>query len=148
MDNIDTVYNNILALGYQLPSSVVKSLLSSKPTPLPSATSPPTSASPQCRSSLYSPSSPLSTLNTPLYIATDHKFPLKDPPLDLFRNTFPCLFFLGDFKLLGDVKGLLEEAKDEEGVKLGPFLEPFVEAEVLAKGKRVIGSELFLVLVS
>ena len=39
----------------------------------------------------------LERLNSPLFIATDSKDPDTDEHLSLFRQTFPCIFFLGDF---------------------------------------------------
>lgn len=40
----------------------------------------------------------------------------------------------------------LERVVDGEGEKLGGFLEPFVDAEVIAKARKVVGSELLALL--
>lgn len=106
-----------------------------------------------CPSGLYPPSSPLAPLNTPLYVATDAHFPRKDELLELFRNTFPCIFFLGDFKETNSINdarveplGFMETSVDKQGEPLGRFLEPFVEAEVVAKAKIAVGSTSYLFL--
>lgn len=40
----------------------------------------------------------------------------------------------------------LERMVDVEGEKLGGFLEPFIDAEVIAKARKVVGSELLALL--
>ena len=89
----------------------------------------------------------------PLFVATDSKRPRSDTNLELFRNTFPCLFFLSDFRTVNEMNQekveeleYLERMVDVEGEKLGGFLEPFIDAEVIAKARKVVGSELLALL--
>jgi hypothetical protein len=159
------VFKTLLMEVYALPEALVDDLLlknrrhpSTDPTyrPLPLdrpafATAFRPSPNLICPSVLYPPSSPLAALNTPLYVATDSTNPRSDVVIEMFRNTFPCLFFLSDFRSKNahnsveiDELKWFAELVDEEGEILGSFLEPFVDAEVIAKGKKVVGSESIL----
>ena len=107
------------------------------------------SSSLACPSLLYPAGHPLVRLNTPLYIATDGANPRHDPLTALFRNTFPCVFFLRDFQSINELNEreipeleFLNRAVDPVGEPLRPFLEPFLEGEVAAKARGVVGSEL------
>ncbi|KAL8287431.1 hypothetical protein RQP46_003289 [Phenoliferia psychrophenolica] len=100
-----------------------------------------------CPSLLYPAGHPLVSLNTPLYIATDGANPRKDPLTALFRNSFPCLFFLQDFQTVNEINeaeipemSFLQRAVDPVGESLRPFLEPFLEGEVAAKARGVVGT--------
>ena len=109
------------------------------------------SSSLACGSVLYPAHHPLAALNTPLFIATDAANPRDDPLTALFRNTFPCVFFgLHDFHTLNamnkepiDELTFLRRAVDPTGERWRPFLEPFIEAEVVAKARGVVGSRYF-----
>ena len=78
-------------------------------------------------------------LNIPLYIATDLDSPEVNPSLEIFRRTFPCLFFLGDFRK--DIEPLESLRNSVDDVNLFSFSLPFVEALVLGKAMKVVGTE-------
>lgn len=153
------VFITLCTKVYGLDLSTADSLLSSnradilhRPSPLlPSPLHPSDIAHPSpslaCPSILYPLESPFATLNTPLFVATDSFDPRDDRVLDLFHNTFPCIFFLSDFLSINTLNlerveelEYLESVVDEDEERLGPFLEPFVDAEVIAKGRAVVGS--------
>ncbi|KAM0750525.1 hypothetical protein T439DRAFT_289065 [Meredithblackwellia eburnea MCA 4105] len=105
----------------------------------------------KCLYPQYPADSAFSPLNTPLFIATDVPRPRSSDLIQLFIKHFPCTFFLSDFFDSNSLNQLpvrelefLEKAVDEEGVKMRPFLEPFVDAEVTAKARNVSGSKIFL----
>ncbi|KAM0753275.1 hypothetical protein T439DRAFT_378973 [Meredithblackwellia eburnea MCA 4105] len=100
-----------------------------------------------CPSPLYDESDRLAPLNTPLYIATDTLTPRSDSLVTMFIETFPCVFFLSDFQQTSNFHTeavpemeFLERATDEEGERLRPFLEPFLEGLIVAKSKGVVGT--------
>ncbi|KAM0750405.1 hypothetical protein T439DRAFT_381098 [Meredithblackwellia eburnea MCA 4105] len=100
-----------------------------------------------CPYTLYPSSSPLKILNKPLYVATDAVNPRNNPIVELFLNTFPCMFFLSDFQTTNNISreeipslNFLQGAVDEKGDTVGPFLLPFVEAEVVAKAQVAVGT--------
>ncbi|KAH9957263.1 hypothetical protein BGW80DRAFT_1476227 [Lactifluus volemus] len=71
----------------------------------------------------------LAPLNVPLFIATD----IEDAPtLAPLRAAFPCTFLLRD---LADVPD------GEDGVRLGPFLEPLLDATIASRAWAVVGTE-------
>ena len=80
----------------------------------------------------------LERLNFPLFIATDSKDPHTDKHLSLFRQTFPCVFFLGDFpqevELIAGIRDPIS------GVGIGSMLLPFLDAMVVARAARVVGT--------
>ncbi|KAJ3800318.1 hypothetical protein GGU11DRAFT_414894 [Lentinula aff. detonsa] len=86
----------------------------------------------------YHTASHLSPLNIPLYVATDVKDPAAHPDLALFFHTFPCTFHLGDFLGHLDVLDHLENLYD--GLQLKPFLIPFLDAMIVGKANRAIGT--------
>ncbi|TBU61567.1 hypothetical protein BD310DRAFT_920276 [Dichomitus squalens] len=97
----------------------------------------PTSEFP-CRGRLHS-APRLRRLNAPLYIATDATSPSLNPLLWRFLRTFPCSFFLEDF---AEQTRPLDALRSEvDGVPLGSFLMPFVEAMVAGQAWQVIGTE-------
>ncbi|KAL0579755.1 hypothetical protein V5O48_002249 [Marasmius crinis-equi] len=91
----------------------------------------------RCHKPLYTQPS-LKPLNTPLYLATDAREPRNDSSLTLFFRTFPCVF------TLADVEDLLEPldhvVNGLDGVKLKPFLMPFIDTMVLGKAWSVVGT--------
>ncbi len=108
--------------------------------PFPSNASP--SLSPaggfSCRGRLHS-APRLRRLNAPLYISTDAVSPTLNPLLWRFLGTFPCTFFLGDFAEQTRPLGVLRSEID--GVPLGSFLMPFVDAMVAGQAYQVVGTE-------
>ena len=80
----------------------------------------------------------LERLNVPLFIATDSRNPHTDERFGLFRQTFPCLFFLGDFpEEVGPIAGIRDPIS---GVVIGDMLVPFLDAMVVARAARVVGT--------
>ncbi|KAF9643899.1 hypothetical protein BDM02DRAFT_3103745 [Thelephora ganbajun] len=80
----------------------------------------------------------LERLNVPLFIATDSKNPHTDEHLRLFRQTFPCVFFLGDFPQ--EVEPIAGIRDPISGVEIGNMLVPFLDAMVVARAARVVGT--------
>jgi hypothetical protein len=78
-------------------------------------------------------------LNTPLYVSTDIKNPGTHPQLSIFRRTFPCIFFLEDFPK--EIEPLNQLSSPVDDVNLGSFLRPFVDALVVSKAIKVVGTE-------
>ncbi|PPQ93668.1 hypothetical protein CVT25_012727 [Psilocybe cyanescens] len=78
-------------------------------------------------------------LNVPIYVATDLKTPEMHPAMSIFRQTFPCMFFLDDFKK--EMIPLENLISPYDGVNLLPFVLPFVDALVLGKALKVVGTE-------
>ncbi|KAH9485205.1 O-fucosyltransferase 30 [Psilocybe cubensis] len=78
-------------------------------------------------------------LNTPIYVATDLQFPETHPEMLIMRQTFPCLFFLADFKK--EITPLEKLVSPYDGVGLGQFVLPFVDGLVLGKAVNVVGTE-------
>ena len=104
--------------------------------PFPSNASPATGFS--CRGPLYR-APHLRKLNAPLYISTDAVSPTLNPLLWRFLTTFPCTFFLEDFTEQTRPLGVLRSEMD--GVPLGSFLMPFVDAMVAGQAYQVVGTE-------
>jgi hypothetical protein len=77
-------------------------------------------------------------LNTPLFISTDVKHPLEDPVMAIFLNTFPCTFFLSDFR---NLTAPLDKLRNEDRVRLKQYFLPFLDAMVVAKAWAVVGTE-------
>ena len=80
----------------------------------------------------------LERLNIPLFIATDSKDPSTDEHINLFRQTFPCVFFLGDFPQ--EVEQIAAIRDPVGGVEIGNMLVPFLDAMVVARAARVVGT--------
>lgn len=78
-------------------------------------------------------------LNTPLYVSTDIENPRMHPQLSIFRRTFPCIFFLEDFPK--EIEPLNQLSSPIDGVDLESFLRPFVDALVVSKAIKVVGTE-------
>ena len=78
-------------------------------------------------------------LNAPVYVATDARAAGLDAHVWRFVRTFPCAFFLEDF---AEQTRPLDALRSEvDGVPLGPFLRPFVEAMVAGQAWQVVGTE-------
>ena len=80
----------------------------------------------------------LERLNVPLFIATDSKDPHTDEHLGLFRQTFPCILFLGDFPQ--EVDPVTSIRDPVSGTEIGSMLVPFLDAMVVARATRVVGT--------
>ena len=81
----------------------------------------------------------LAPLNTPLFIATDVGLPRADALLARFTRTFPCTFFLGDFR--AQTAPLAALAGGADGVALAPVLAPFLDAMIAGRAWAVVGTE-------
>ncbi|KAG8819145.1 hypothetical protein FRC17_010591, partial [Serendipita sp. 399] len=78
------------------------------------------------------------SLQTPLFIATDARDPHVHPALESFRATFPCIFFLSDFRtMLEDLRAFPNPLDDSP---LERFLLPFVDAMVVSQAAAVVGT--------
>ncbi|KDQ07491.1 hypothetical protein BOTBODRAFT_180673 [Botryobasidium botryosum FD-172 SS1] len=122
-----------------LPPAIVPDKMALR-TPHPPPPPPPLNATAShtvCRGALHT-SSHLLPLNTPIFIATDVPAPRSHPDLQLFVSTFPCTFFLSDFD--ARIRALFALRNADDGVALGPFLLPFLDAMVAAKGRETLGT--------
>ena len=79
----------------------------------------------------------LQPLNVPLFVATDKP---DAPALASLRAAFPCMVLLRDLAV-PEVRALGRLVSAEDGVGLGPFLVPLLEAAVAAKAWAVVGTE-------
>ncbi|KAF8973188.1 hypothetical protein BDZ97DRAFT_1779938 [Flammula alnicola] len=79
------------------------------------------------------------SLNNPLYVATDLSTPETNPLLSIFRQIFPCIFFLGDF--VTEIAALEQLKSPYDEVDIQQFVLPFVDALVVGKALRVVGTE-------
>ncbi|KAF8269167.1 hypothetical protein EI94DRAFT_1771365 [Lactarius quietus] len=79
----------------------------------------------------------LEPLNVPLFVATDMQ---DSPALASLRAAFPCLVLLRDLAV-PEVRALGRLVNAEDGVRLGPFLEPLLEAAIAARAWAVVGTE-------
>ncbi|KAI0088714.1 hypothetical protein BDY19DRAFT_985512 [Irpex rosettiformis] len=84
-------------------------------------------------------SSSLRPLNVPLFISSDAEEPRNNFYLRLFTRTFPCTFFLSDFP--NETTSLDGLQNSLDGLFLKPFLLPFIDALVVARGQTVVGTE-------
>jgi hypothetical protein len=91
----------------------------------------------KCRGELHGDPD-LARLNVPLFIATDSRDPHTDEHFGLFHKTFPCLFFLGDFPQ--DVEPIATIRDPNSGMEIGDMLVPFLDAMVVARAARVVGT--------
>ncbi|KAF9476370.1 hypothetical protein BDN70DRAFT_863382 [Pholiota conissans] len=78
-------------------------------------------------------------LNVPLYVATDLSTPRTHPLLNIFRQTFPCIFFLEDFK--SELAPLKQVTSPYDAVQLYNFILPYVDALVAGNALKVVGTE-------
>ena len=91
----------------------------------------------KCKGELYTDLD-LERLNVPLFVATDSKDPHTDEHLRLFRQTFPCLFFLSDFPREMEATTVIRDPVG--GMEIGDMLVPFLDAMVVARAARVVGT--------
>jgi len=108
----------------------------------------PLSSTLTCRGNLYTDPA-LMALNNPVYLATDSPHPETDPVLSNFWANLPCTFILSDFDRVnpqnsGDpvtsLKFMEGAINENDGVKLGRLLLPFMEAAVAAKAAVTVGT--------
>ncbi len=90
-----------------------------------------------CRGPLHT-SPTLIPLNAPLFVSTDARSPAHNGLLVRFTRTFPCIFFLDDFPEVAPLRDLKSPV---DGVPLGPFLMPFLDAMVVGQAWQVVGTE-------
>jgi hypothetical protein len=80
----------------------------------------------------------LAPLNMPLFVATDVEDVLALAPL---RKAFPCTILLRDLANVPEVRTLERLVSAEDGVTLGPFLAPLLDAAIVARAWAVVGTE-------
>ncbi|KAG8712407.1 hypothetical protein FRC09_019907 [Ceratobasidium sp. 395] len=90
-----------------------------------------------CPSSTSRSGPRVSNLEIPLFIATDAPNPRAHSSLAIFYATFPCVFTLADFR---DELDLLNVFRDGDGLPIGDFLVPLVDAVVAGQAAHVIGT--------
>ncbi|KAI0661302.1 hypothetical protein C8Q70DRAFT_893854, partial [Cubamyces menziesii] len=91
-----------------------------------------------CRAPVHK-SPHLKRLNMPVFISTDAESPVFNPLLFRFTRSFPCTFFLEDFP--DSVSSLGELNSPVDGVPLGPYLMPFLDAMVVGQAWQFVGTE-------
>ncbi|KAH8999701.1 hypothetical protein EDB86DRAFT_2909780 [Lactarius hatsudake] len=79
----------------------------------------------------------LAALNVPLFVATDME---DTPALAPLRSAFPCMVLMRDL-VVPEVRALGRLVNAEDGVRLGPFLVPLLEAAIAAQAWAVVGTE-------
>jgi hypothetical protein len=77
-------------------------------------------------------------LNVPLFVATDVEDAQALAPL---RATFPCMILLRDLEEIPEVRILDQLVSGDDGVRLGRFLAPLLDAAIAARGWAVVGTE-------
>jgi hypothetical protein len=77
-------------------------------------------------------------LNVPLFIATDVEDALALAPL---RAAFPCTILLRDLAEVPEVQMLDRLVSADDGVRLGTFLAPLLDAAIVARAWAVVGTE-------
>ncbi|KAF9225132.1 hypothetical protein BS17DRAFT_778193 [Gyrodon lividus] len=78
----------------------------------------------------------LRRLNVPLFVATDCAKPRSDPLFVPFFETFPCVFFLSDFRSQTAHLDRVRNAYDGVAMKL--FLLPLLDAMIAGKAHQVV----------
>ena len=81
----------------------------------------------------------LRRLNVPLFIATDAPKGLDDPLLAPLVRTFPCTFTLASFQ--AETRHLDELRNGYDGLRLGGYVGPVVDAMVMGRAWGVVGTE-------
>jgi len=77
-------------------------------------------------------------LNVPLFVATD----MEDAPtLAALRAAFPCTILLRDLADVPEVRTLNQLVSADDGVPLGPFLAPLLDAAIVSRAWAVVGTE-------
>jgi hypothetical protein len=77
-------------------------------------------------------------LNVPLFVATDVEDALALAPL---RAAFPCTILLRDLAEVPEVRMLDRLVSANDGVHLGSFLAPLLDAAIVARAWAVVGTE-------
>lgn len=77
-------------------------------------------------------------LNVALFIATDVEDALVLAPL---RAAFPCMILLRDLSEIPEVRTLDRLVSVDDGVRLGSFLAPLLDAAIVARAWAVVGTE-------
>lgn len=77
-------------------------------------------------------------LNVPLFVATDVEDAVVLAPL---QAAFPCMILLRDLAEIPEVRLLDGLVSADDGVGLGSFLAPLLDAEIVARGWAVVGTE-------
>jgi hypothetical protein len=77
-------------------------------------------------------------LNVPLFVATDKEDALTLAPL---RAAFPCTILLRDLAEIPEVRKLDRLVSADDGVRLGHFLAPLLDAAIVARAWAVVGTE-------
>lgn len=77
-------------------------------------------------------------LNVPLFVATDVEDALVLAPL---RAAFPCMILLRDLAEIPEVRMLDQLVSADDGVRLGSFLAPLLDAAIVARAWAVVGTE-------
>ena len=91
----------------------------------------------QCTGKLHE-TPKLVPLNVPLFVATDVEDALALAPL---RAAFPCTIFLRDLAEVPEVRMLDHLVSADDGVRLGRFLAPLLDAAIVARAWAVVGTE-------
>jgi len=84
----------------------------------------------KCRGELHA-NQDLVRLNVPIFIVVGLEDPHTDKHLRLSRQTFPCIFFLGDSPQ--EVAQVAGSRDPISGVGIGNMLVPFLDAMVVAR---------------
>ena len=68
-------------------------------------------------------------------MATDSHHPAKDPNLQLFFQTFPCIFVLSDFQdgTIPEMDQYIKLISKQDGLPLHTYLTPLLDAQVASK---------------
>jgi hypothetical protein len=77
-------------------------------------------------------------LNVRLFVATDVEDAVVLAPL---QAAFPCMILLRDLAEIPEVRMLDRLVSADDGVRLGSFLAPLLDAEIVARGWAVVGTE-------
>ncbi|KAF8496266.1 hypothetical protein F5888DRAFT_1614906 [Russula emetica] len=77
-------------------------------------------------------------LNVPLFVATDVEDALVLAPL---RAAFPCMILLRDLAEIPEVRRLDRLVSADDGVRLGSFLAPLLDAAIVAQAWAVVGTD-------
>jgi len=107
------------------------------PTVVPSGGAMPRSLQVKCRGKPHE-APKLVPLNVPLFVATDVEDALALAPL---RAAFPCTILLRDLAEIAEVRMLNRLVSADDGVRLGPFLAPLLDAAIVARAWAVVGTE-------
>ncbi|KAG2015842.1 hypothetical protein CC2G_009073 [Coprinopsis cinerea AmutBmut pab1-1] len=99
----------------------------------------PSSSPARCRRPQIPLSGSAFSVGVPLFISTDVENPRTHPLLAPILTTFPCTFFLSDFDR--ETAELADLQNPVDGIRLGDFFMPFLDAMVVANAALVVGTE-------